>query len=148
MEVPDRVSMILKEKGGQVWSIVPNATVYDALELMATKEIGALLVMEGGQPVGVISERDYARKIILRGRSSKDTEVREIMISPLITISPDCSVNEAMRIMTENRIRHLPVIGAEGGVRGMVSIGDLVKWIITSQEETIEHLHSYITGTR
>jgi CBS domain-containing protein len=146
MEVPDRVSAILKQKGGAVWSIAPKSTVYDALVLMADKEIGALLVMDGGRVAGVMSERDYARKIILKARSSKETRVDEIMMSPPITISTDCTVSEAMRIMTEHRIRHLPVVDSGAAVLGMISIGDLVKWIITSQEETIEHLHSYIAG--
>ena len=148
MEVFDRVSMILKQKGTQVWSIAPDATVYEALQLMANKGIGALLVMKDGKAVGVLSERDYARKVILKGRFSKDTQVSEIMSSPPITVSPDCSVEEAMRIMTESHFRHLPVVGADGAVVGMVSIGDLVKWIITSQEHTIEQLHSYIVGQR
>ena len=146
MEVVDRVSAVLKQKGGETWSVSPKATVYDALGIMASKEIGALLVMDSGKLAGLLSERDYARKIILRGRSSKETRVEEIMNSPAITVPPDCSVNEAMRIMTEHRIRHLPVIDKAGELLGMVSIGDLVKWIITSQEETIEHLHSYISG--
>ncbi|HWF45386.1 MAG TPA: CBS domain-containing protein [Bryobacteraceae bacterium] len=144
--MPDRVSAILKQKGGAVWSIAPKSTVYDALVLMADKEIGALLVMDGGRVAGVMSERDYARKIILKARSSKETRVDEIMMSPPITISTDCTVSEAMRIMTEHRIRHLPVVDSGAAVLGMISIGDLVKWIITSQEETIEHLHSYIAG--
>jgi CBS domain-containing protein len=147
MEVPDRVSVILQQKGRQVWSIAPEATVYDALVLMAKEEIGALLVMDGGRIVGVLSERDYARKIILKARSSKETHVNEIMKSPPITISGDCSVSEAMRIMTEHRIRHLPVVDPSGALLGMISIGDLVKWIITSQQQTIEQLHSYISGS-
>ena len=147
MEVPDRVSVILQQKGGQVWSIAPDATVYDALVLMAREEIGALLVMDGARVVGVLSERDYARKIILKARSSKETHVNEIMKSPPITISDDCSVSEAMRIMTEHRIRHLPVVDTSGALLGMISIGDLVKWIITSQQQTIDQLHSYISGS-
>jgi len=146
MAVLDRVSAILKQKGGQISSIAPNVTVYEALEMMANREIGALLVMDNGRLVGLLSERDYARKIILKGRSSRETKVDEIMISPPITISSECSVDQAMRIMTESRIRHLPVIRADGSVAGIVSIGDLVKWIITSQDETIDHLQSYIAG--
>ena len=146
MKVLDRVSAILNQKSGPTWSIAPDVTVYQALETMADREIGALLVLESGTLVGLISERDYARKVILKGRSSRDTKVADIMISPAITISSDCSVDEAMRIMTENRIRHLPVLGKDGAVSGIVSIGDLVKWIITSQDETIEHLQSYIGG--
>ena len=146
MEVLDRVSAILKQKGDRVWSVAPNATVYEALNVMAGKEVGALLVVDGNQPVGLFSERDYARKVILKGRSSKETSVSEIMTSPPITIPSDCSVKEAMQIMTEHRVRHLPVLANDGSVLGMLSIGDLVKWIITSQEETIEQLHSYISG--
>ncbi|HEX4164072.1 MAG TPA: CBS domain-containing protein [Bryobacteraceae bacterium] len=146
MEVLDRVSAILQQKGGEIWTIGPGETVYDALALMASKQVGALLVTEGAELVGVLSERDYARKIILKGRSSKETKVREIMASPAVTIPMDCSVDQAMRIMTEHRVRHLPVINKAGGLAGLVSIGDLVKWIITSQEETIQQLHSYIAG--
>jgi len=146
MEVFDQVSAILRQKGAAIWSIGPEATVYEALERMSDARIGALLVMEGGALVGLLSERDYARKIILKGRSSKETRVKEIMISPPLTISPDCSVDEAMRIMTEQRVRHLPVVDHMGAVAGIVSIGDLVKWIITSHEKTIEQLESYISG--
>jgi CBS domain-containing protein len=146
MEVFDGVSAILRQKGGRVWSIGPEATVYEAVERMAEEGIGALLVMESGALVGLLSERDYARKIILKGRSSKETKVEEIMISPPLTISPCCPVDEAMRIMTEHRVRHLPVIDGAGTVMGIVSIGDLVKWIITSHEKTIEQLESYISG--
>jgi len=146
MEVFDGVSAILRQKGARVWSIGPEATVYEALDKMSDEGIGALLVMEGGAVVGLLSERDYARKIILKGRSSKETKVEEIMISPPLTISPGCSVDEAMRIMTEHRVRHLPVIDDAGTVLGIVSIGDLVKWIITSHQKTIEQLESYISG--
>lgn len=146
MEVHDSVSAVLKQKGGQTWSIAPEATVYEALETMASKEIGALAVMLGEKLVGLLSERDYARKIILKGRSSRETKVDEIMMAPPITVGSDCSVDQAMRTMTEQRVRHLPVIGAKGNLVGIVSIGDLVKWIITSQEKTIEQLHSYISG--
>ena len=147
MEVHDNVSAILKEKGGQIWSIAPDATVYEALELMANREIGALLVFGADGTVGLFSERDYARKVILKGRSSKEVSVREVMTWPALTIEADCSVHEAMRIMTDNRVRHLPVLGKDRAVAGVVSIGDLVKWIITSQEQTIEQLHSYIAGS-
>lgn len=146
MPVPDPVSAILKQKTALLSSIAPAATVYEALSVMADREIGSLLVMEGDQLVGLISERDYARKVILRGRFSKDTKVAEIMTSPPVTIGPSCSVDEAMRMMTEHRVRHLPVIETNGIVSGVVSIGDLVKWIITSHEQTIEQLQSYIAG--
>ena len=147
MEVHEGVSAILKEKGGQVSTVRPDSTVYDALVLMAQNEIGSLLVMDNGRLVGLFSERDYARKIALHGRSSKETAVKEVMVSPPITVSPDCSIAEAMRIMTESRVRHLPVVDKDGATVGIISIGDAVKWIISSQEKTIEHLQSYITGT-
>ncbi len=146
MKVLDSVSAILKEKGGEVWSIDPEATVYEALEAMANKSIGALLVVQGGQLLGIVSERDYARRVILRGRSSRETKVREIMTSPAIAVNLGSSVDEVMRIMTEHHIRHLPVLHQDGGVSGVVSLGDLVKWIITSHEKTIEQLESYISG--
>ena len=146
MQVLDPISVILKQKGRQMWSIAPNATVYDALALMADKDIGSLLVIEGDRLMGLISERDYARKIVLMGRSSLQTKVDEIMIAAPITVAPECSVDEAMRIMTENRVRHLPVLGRNGAPLGVVSIGDLVKWIITSHQETIEQLQTYISG--
>ena len=145
MQVVDPVSGILREKGGGVWSISPGATVYEALELMAEKEVGALLAMEGDKIVGLLSERDYARKIMLMGRSSKETSVSEIM-AVAMTVKPNCSVDEAMRKMTLHRIRHLPVVDGAGKVLGMISIGDLVKWVITSHEKTIEQLQSYISS--
>lgn len=150
MKVVDPVSGILKEKGGNVWSIFPSATVYEALELMAEKEVGALLVVHEdageGSIAGVLSERDYARKIMLMGRSSKETSVGEIM-ADAVTVYPNCSVDEAMRKMTQQRIRHLVVVDHGGSrVAGMISIGDLVKWVITSHEKTIEQLQSYIAS--
>jgi CBS domain-containing protein len=145
MQVVDPVSGILKGKGSQVWFISPSATVYEALELMAAKEVGALLVMEGDRIAGILSERDYARKVMLMGRSSKETEVSEIM-AEAITVDPDCSVDIAMRTMTQKRVRHLPVLDRSGKVLGMISIGDLVKWVITSHEKTIEQLQSYISS--
>ena len=145
MQVVDPVSGILKEKGSMVWSISPSATVYEALELMASREVGALLVMQGDQIAGLLSERDYARKVMLMGRSSKETQVGEIM-ADAITVGPNCSVDDAMRSMTQNRVRHLPVVQG-GKVLGMISIGDLVKWVITSHEKTIEQLQSYIASS-
>ena len=146
MQVLDRVSDVLKQKGGQIWSVTPEATVYEALRLMADKNVGSLLVLDHDKLAGLVSERDYARKIILKGRSSKETKVNEIMTSAPITIAPDCSVDEAMRIMTGNRVRHLPVTNPNGSISGIVSIGDLVNWIISAHRETIEKLQSYIAG--
>jgi len=146
MEAHDSVSAILRQKSGEIWSVAPDATVYAALEIMSDKEVGALIVMVGGKMVGLLSERDYARKVILKGRSSKDTKVAEIMDASPTTVLWDCAVSEAMRIMTEQRVRHLPVIGSNWALKGVVSIGDLLKWIAYSQEKTIEQLHSYIAG--
>jgi CBS domain-containing protein len=145
MRVVDPVSFILHKKGCDVWSVPSDASVYDAMQMMADKDVGALLIMDGSQFVGVVSERDYARKVILQGRSSKETPVREIATETLITITPDCSVDEAMRLITTNRIRHLPVVH-EGKVQGMISIGDLVHWISCAQDQTIEQLEHYIEG--
>ena len=145
MRVVDPVSFILRKKGTDLWSVPSDATVYDAMKMMADKDVGALLIMDGSQFVGVVSERDYARKVILQGRSSKETPVREIATETLITITPDCSVDEAMRLITTNRIRHLPVVH-EGKVQGMISIGDLVQWISFAQDQTIEQLEHYIEG--
>ena len=146
MKVLDSVSMLLVEKGNQVFSVPSDATVYSAIALMAEKSIGALLVIDSGQLVGMISERDYARKVILKGRSSSATFVREIMTGSPKTIRDDATVDDAMRMMTESRIRHLPVIDSEGRVAGLISIGDVVKWITTRQDETIAHLEHYIAG--
>ncbi len=146
MQVLDRLEMVLRQKGNAVVSIRSDASVYSAIEMMAEKQVGALLVIDEGQLSGVISERDYARKVILKGRSSKETLVREIMTGSPITIGLEASVDDAMRIMTANRIRHLPVLDAERRVAGVLSIGDLVNWILTSQHETIEHLERYISG--
>lgn len=145
MRVFDPVSLILRKKGTDVWSVPSNATVYDAMQMMADKDVGALLIMDGSHFVGLVSERDYARKVILQGRSSKDTPVCDIATEQLITIAPDCSVEEAMRLMTTNRIRHLPVV-CDGKVHGMISIGDLVQWISFAQDQAIEQLEHYITG--
>ena len=141
------VAEILKEKGDQtVHSIGPDASVLDAVALMAQKNIGALLVMEGRRIVGVLSERDYARKVVLMARSSKDTPLREIMTSSVICVGPSQSSEECMALMTENRVRHLPVLDEQGQLVGLISIGDLVKGIISEQKFIIEQLQHYITG--
>lgn len=145
MKPVDKIDSVLKLKGGQIWSVAPTATVFEAIEKMSEKGVGALLVLVDGQLAGIISERDYARKVILRDRSSKHTQVQEIMTSPVVTVTPRHSVEECMRTMTENRVRHLPVVDRERVV-GVISIGDLVNWIISAHEETIEHLQSYIAG--
>jgi CBS domain-containing protein len=145
MKIYDTVREILQKKRGDVWSVSPDTTVYESIEIMAEKRIGALLVLEEDRLVGIISERDYARKVILKGRSSKETLVREIMTSPVIFVEPQYSVDECMKIITERRIRHLPVLDGERVV-GIVSIGDVVNWIISAQNHTIEQLQNYVTG--
>src|SRR5437879_4550222 len=141
----ETIASILRNKGCNLWSVDPEATIYDAIALMAEKSIGALVVLSEGKLVGIVSERDYARKVILQGRSSKDTRVREIMTSSVITVTPENTVDECMRIITNRRVRHLPVLAGDE-VMGVVSIGDLVRAIIAEQAATIDHLHSYIAG--
>jgi CBS domain-containing protein len=145
MASKDAVRSILAAKGGAVWSVPADTSVYDAVLLMAEKDVGALVVIAGRKLAGMFSERDYARKVILHGKSSKEVLVREIMSSPVLTVPPEETVDECMRIMTHNRIRHLPVV--EGGeLVGVISIGDLVNWIISAQAATIHQLSSYIAG--
>ena len=141
----DSISDIFRQKGREVWSISPDASVYDAIEMMSDKQVGALLVLSEGKLAGVISERDYARKVILKGKSSKQTLVGEIMTAPVISVTSRHSVDDCMTLMTNHRIRHLPIVDGEQ-VSGVISIGDLVKWIISAQGETIHHLENYIAG--
>ena len=138
---------ILREKGTQVHSILPDATVYEALKKMDQHNIGALVVVEGEQMVGIISERDYARKMILRGRHSQDTAVRDIMTTPVVTVTPDKDLEECMELFTDKHTRHLPVIEGEQ-LAGIISIGDIVKGIINHKEFVIEELEKYIKGHR
>lgn len=140
-----KIRELLKEKGGQVWSIAPDASVYEAMQLMADQEIGSVMVLENGKMVGLLTERDYARNVILKGRTSKDTLVRDIMTTRVVCADPDETVEECMAVMTEKRVRHLPVI-VGGEVLGIVSIGDLVKSIICEQQFIIEQLEHYISG--
>jgi CBS domain-containing protein len=145
MELREPVRRILGRKGSEVYSVSPDATVYEALEKMAEKDVGALLVMRGDTLLGIMSERDYARKVILKDRSSREMKVHEIMSTPAVTVSSGTSIDECMYSMTEKRCRHLPVV-EEDRVVGLVSIGDLVNWIISAQDQTIHQLEDYITG--
>jgi CBS domain-containing protein len=141
------VHQILQTKGHDIWAIDPDATVYDALNLLAEKNIGALPVVRGGTLVGIFSERDYARKVILKGKHSKDTAIREVMTQKPICVAPSDSIEACMALMTANHIRHLPVLEGDRLV-GVVSIGDVVKGIIVEQQSTISHLENFITGNR
>ena len=143
--MPITVSTVLRGKDRHVISIAPDASVYDAIALMAENSIGALLVVGNGMLVGILSERDYARKVVLQSRSSKETSVADIMTTPVITVTPGHTVEDCMRMMTDRRIRHLPVVDGSTIV-GIVSIGDLVKSLVTVQGETIQYLQQYITG--
>jgi CBS domain-containing protein len=145
MKLGGLLSTILNEKGPQVWSVNGDAMVFDAIKFMSEKNVGALPVVEGTRLVGIVSERDYTRKIILKGRSSRQTPVREIMSREVVTAKPSDTAEECMRIMTEKHIRHLPVMD-DGQMVGMISIGDLVNWVISAQNATIEQLEQYIGG--
>jgi CBS domain-containing protein len=139
-----RIADLLKHKGQDIWSLPPDATVYEAIDQMAQKSVGALLVMEGERLVGIVSERDYARKVILKGKASQETLVREIMSRPVICVGPGFTIDETMALMTEKRVRHLPVV-VEEKVMGVISIGDVVRGIIEDKEFYIQQLTNYIT---
>ena len=144
MNITGTVDSILNQKTPLLWSVQPQATVFDAIQLMADKNIGALLVMENSKLIGVFSERDYTRKIALKGKSSKQTPVREV-VSSAISVTPDTTVEDCMRLMTEHRVRHLPVLdGAQ--LIGLVSIGDLVNWTISAQHVALNQMADYISG--
>jgi CBS domain-containing protein len=143
--IPAPVGSILRHKGSTVWSVAPDASVYQAVRVMAEKSIGALPVIADGELVGILTERDYARKVALQSRSSKDTAVAEIMTTPVLSVTPDQTVEECLRTMTLKRIRHLPVV-ERGRVIGIVSIGDLVRNVVATQGEFIQHLQAYISG--
>ena len=146
MSVPTgTINEILNQKGANVWTIAPDATVFEAIKLMADKNVGALLVTERGKLIGVLSERDYTRKVALKGKSSKDLKVREIITERPVHVTPNHSVEDCMRLMTEHRVRHLPVLDADQ-IKGVVSIGDLVNWIISAQNATIAQMEQYISG--
>ena len=139
------VGQVLQEKGSRIWSVAPDSMVYDALALMAEKNLGAVLVMDGARIAGIFSERDYARKLILRGKSSKETPVREIMTKDVLLARPGQSIEECMALMTDKRIRHLPVVEAEKLI-GVISIGDVVKALISEHKMVIKQLEGYISG--
>jgi CBS domain-containing protein len=146
MKLGDTIQSVLKNKSSKtVLSVGPDQSVFDAIEKMAEQGVGALLIMDGAKLQGIVTERDYARKVILKGRSSKDTPVRDIMTSPVVFVTPQQTVDDCMTLMTVHHFRHLPVMSEERVV-GVVSIGDLVKWIISGQERAIQQLESYITG--
>lgn len=136
---------LLKQKGRDIWSVAPDSTVYDALKVMAEKNIGAVLVREAGRPVGIFSERDYARQVILKGKSSKDTPVREVMTSKVVFVRPEQSIEDCMALMTDKRFRHLPIL-EEGQLVGLLSIGDVVKALISEKDFLIEQLANYISS--
>jgi CBS domain-containing protein len=145
MDVSGNIGAILNQKGGEIYSVSPNDSVYNAVSLLAEKNVGAVLVMDGDKLVGLLSERDYTRKVMLRGKRSRETTVAEIMSTDLKTVQPREAVEDCLRLMTDKRVRHLPVLDGDKVV-GVISIGDLVKWVISCQSAAIAHLESYIHG--
>ena len=145
MEINGTVYDILHNKGGDIWTTKPEDSVYDAIRLMGEKNIGALVALENGDVIGVLSERDYSRKVVLQGRTSRDTRVGEIISRPAITVCSKDGIETCMELMTCNRIRHLPVVD-DGHLVGLISIGDLVSWVMLSQRHTIQQLQCYISG--
>jgi CBS domain-containing protein len=143
----ETVRQILRRKGGEVWSVAPETSVYEALSLMAEKNVGAVLVVERGELCGIMTERDYARKVVLKGKFSRDTPVREIMTEKVVFVRPEQTTDDCMALMTDKRLRHLPVM-EDGRLIGIVSIGDVVKSVIADKEFVIEQLENYISGRR
>ena len=145
MTTSGTIANVLHHKGSKVWSIAPEATVFEAIELLAQRNIGALPVLDGDQLVGIFSERDYTRKVALEGRSSRATLVREFITTKVITATPDHSIEDCLRLMTEHRVRHLPVLDGTK-LAGFVSIGDLVNWIISAQSAALDQMEAYLAG--
>lgn len=145
METYDKAYDLLTTKTNALWSVAPEASVFEALQLIAAKDIGAVLVIHNDQLLGVFSEREYARNVALQGKDTIRTKVTDVMFRPPLTITPETKIDEAMRLMTDHHVRHLPVVSGRTVV-GIVSIGDVVKWIMSVQKQTIEHLHCYISG--
>jgi CBS domain-containing protein len=145
MNVTCTIDTILHHKGSAIWSVTPDTTVFDSIKLMSHKNVGALLVMKDGKLHGVFSERDYTRKIVLKGKSSKTTAVEEILSTPVVSATPHQTIEDCMRLMTEHRVRHLPVLEGDK-VIGIVSIGDLVNWIISAQNVALNQMEAYISG--
>ena len=145
MNIAGTIDSLLEKKGSAVFSISPETTVFDAIKLMSDKNIGALLVMSQGKLHGIFTERDYTRKVVLKGKSSKETAVREIIVTPFVSVEPGETVEECMRLMTEHRVRHLPVLNGDQ-VLGILSIGDLVNWIISAQHLALTQMQDYISG--